>query len=129
MNDRIRRSFDEPDRDGLSYSEIWHGPDKSLIKCWEVGRQLGKKDPELARRAWNGELVALPWKGGTANLEELAVGKKATPRYGTLQYLAMWQGLRGEELEVSLIGQTRFKCTRTKREVIFDLETAANLDP
>jgi hypothetical protein len=129
MSSRIRRSVNEPYRSGLSYEEVWHGPDKALICCWEVGRQLRAKDPEIATRATKGELVTLPWKGGTGTLEELPADKKSSTRYGTLKYLAMWQGLRGDELDIELELQTTIVCTRTKRPVIFDLETAANLDP
>ena len=129
MSSRIRRSVREPDRTGLSYDEIWKGPDKALIVCWEVGRQLRGKDPEIATRAAKGELVSLPWKGGTGNLEELAAGKKPSARYGTLRYLAMWQGLRGDDLDIEIEAQITLVCTRIKRPVIFDLNTAASLDP
>jgi hypothetical protein len=64
MSQRIFRSFKEPKREGLSWAERWKGNDKGLITCWEVGRDLRQKDPELARRAENGELPALGWKGG-----------------------------------------------------------------
>jgi hypothetical protein len=129
MSSRIRRSVRQPYRTGLSYDEIWRGPDKALICCWEVGRQLRGKDPEIAARASNGELVALPWKGGTGNLDELPAGKKPSTRYGSLRYLAMWQGLRGDDLDIDIDSQITLVCTRIKRPVIFDLETAAMLEP
>ncbi len=31
--------------------------------------------------------------------------KKAGRKYGTVQYLAMWQGLRGEDLDIDLEGE------------------------
>lgn len=129
MSNHIRRSIQKPYRVGLAYDDIWHGPDKSLIQCWEVGRQLREKDPEIAARAQKGELVTLPWKGGTENLDALPADKKPSARYGTFRYLAMWQGLRGEDLEIDLDGQISVVCTRVKRPVIFDLSTAASLDP
>ena len=110
MPSRIHRSIREPFRIGLSYDEVWYGPDRSLICCWEVGRQLRNKDAEIADRAAKGELVMLPWKGGTNNLEELPAGKKPSTRYGTLRYLAMWQGLRGEDLDVDLDAQVTIIC-------------------
>lgn len=128
MSSRIRRSVKEPYRTGLSYAEIWQGPDKAIITCWEVGRQLKDKDPEIAARAAKGELVSLPWKGGTGNFQELPAGKKAPVRYGTLRYLAMWQGLRGDDLDIEIEAQITLVCTRTNRPVIFDLNTAASLE-
>ena len=64
MSQRIYRSRKEPKREGLSTAELWHGPDKGTIISWEVGRELGKKEPELAKRAKKGELPVLEWKGG-----------------------------------------------------------------
>ena len=128
MSNHVRRSIKEPFRAELSYDEIWHGADESLIQCWEVGRQLREKDPEIAARANNGELVTLPWKGGTGNSEVLPADKKAAVRYGTLRYLAMWQGLRGDDLDIELESQVSIACTRTRRTIIFDLNTARNLD-
>lgn len=128
MSTLIHRSYKEPDRVGLAYDDIWSGPDKSLIQCWEVGRQFRTKDPETAARAAAGELVTLPWKGGTGNFGEWTQVKKPPVRYGSLRYLAMWQGLRGEDLNIDIATQTTITCTRSKRAVIFDLETAANLD-
>lgn len=124
----LRRSFDEPDRTGLSYDDTWHASDKSLIKCWEVGRQLRIRASELAARAVDGQLVALPWKGGTGHLNKLAADISPPAKYGTLRYLAMWQGLRGDDLSIDLDSQVTIICSRTDRPVIFDLNTAANLD-
>ena len=64
MNQRIYRSCDEPKREGLSWDERWKGPDNGLITCWEVGRELSKKTPELAERTKKGELPVSEWKGG-----------------------------------------------------------------
>ncbi len=128
MHTRIRRSIKEPYRTGLNYAAIWQGPDKALICCWEVGRQLREKDREIAARAGKGELVSLPWKGGTGNFEELPAGKKPPVRYGTLRYLAMWQGLRGEDLDIEIESQITLVCTRAKRPVVFDLNTAASIE-
>jgi len=112
----------------MNYDDIWHGPDKALIRCWEVGRQLRTKDPAIAALAEKGELVCLHWKGGTSALEEFASDKKPPLRYGTFRYLATWQGLCGEDLDIEIESQVTLICTRTKRPVIFDLNTAATLD-
>ena len=91
MSQRIQRSHKEPKRKGLSWDERWKGEDKGLITCWEVGRELREKEPDLAIRAKNGELPVLGWKGGVEKKT------KKGEKYGTLFYLAQWQGLRGNE--------------------------------
>jgi len=113
MSQRIYRSYKEPIREGPSWSERWEGPDKGLITCWEVGRELSKREPELAERARNGELPVLGWKGG--------VGKKTKNRkkFGSLFYLAQWQGLRGEDLNIDLSEEVELVCSRTGMRVIY----------
>ena len=64
MSQRIHRSNKEPKRKDLSWDERWKDKDKGLITCWEVGRELRAKEPELASRAEKGELPVLGWKGG-----------------------------------------------------------------
>lgn len=61
---KIYRSFSEPDRVNLSWEETWRQEDKGLIKNYEVGRALAKKEPELAEKAKRGELPVLGYKGG-----------------------------------------------------------------
>ena len=81
MNQRIHRSHKEPKREGLSWDERWKGKDKGLITCWEVGRELREKEPELASRAEKGELPVLGWKG-------VEKKTKKGEKYGTLFHLA-----------------------------------------
>jgi hypothetical protein len=66
----LSRSVGAPIREGLSWHEMWAGPDDGLIACWERGREKRIEEPELARRAEQGELVTLAWKGGTENIDE-----------------------------------------------------------
>jgi len=113
MDTRLHRSVDEPIREGLSRSEIWEGADKGLIWCWELGRQKRLKDPDLAARADKGELVMLAWKGGVQNKG------KIERKSGTLSYLATWQGLRGEDLDLALEGERVIVCTRTGQAVVY----------
>jgi hypothetical protein len=155
MSNHIYRSSQEPERGGLSWEETWRGPDKGLIKCWEVGRELSKREPELATRArdgelpillinrskpksavrvGDGELPTLPtskrksksatrdeddelpirlWKGGVGKIT------KKKQMYGTLNYLAAWQGLRGNDLNINLSEEREIVCKRTKVRVIF----------
>ena len=113
MATHLRRSVDQPIRKGLSWSERWEGPDKGLIFCWERGRQKRVEEPDLAARADKGELIMLAWKGGVQ--ERLKIERKP----GTLQYLATWQGLRGEDLDLALEGERVVVCTRTGQAVAF----------
>ena len=64
MNQRIYRSISEEIRVKLSWAEKWKGPDRGLITCWEVGREMSMQKPEIAARARNGELPVVGWKGG-----------------------------------------------------------------
>ncbi len=115
MDTHLRRSTDERIREGLSRSEIWEGADHGLIWCWELGRQMRLKDPDLAARANKGELVMLAWKGGVQ--EKLKDERKK--KCGTLSYLATWQGLRGEDLDLALEDERVIVCARTGQAVVF----------
>jgi len=94
-------------------AELWQGEDKGLILCWELGRELRKKEPELANRAENRELPPLGWKGGVERLI------KAGEKVGTLFYLAQWQGLRGQDLHIDLFEEPMIVCSRTGIKVVF----------
>lgn len=115
MTTRLRRSIDEPIREGQSWSERWLGPDKGLIWCWERGRQRRIEDPNLATRAEDGELPVGNWKGGVER--KLKDEKKL--KLGTLQYLAGWQGMRGEDLDIELQGERTIVCAKTGQGVVF----------
>ena len=122
MGNRIYRSINEPIREGLSFEEKWRRPDKGLITAWEVGRQLSEKEPELSIRAKNCELPATGWKGGV----EKKIKKKQ--KYGTQKYLAEWQGLRGEDLDIDLESEQILTCSRTGMTVVYtdDIEKYIN---
>lgn len=113
MNEHIYRSCQEPIRKEPSWEERWRGPDKGLIMCWEVGRAISEENPDLVARAKNGELPVLGWKGG------LAKKIKIKEKYGTVNYLAQWQGIRGEDLDINLSEEKEIICTATKIKVIF----------
>lgn len=113
MNQRIYRSYKTQKREGLSWEERWKGDDRGLITCWEVGREIREKEPELAKRAENGELPVLGWKGGTDRKI------KNNEKYGPLYYLAQWQGLRGEDLDINLSQEPELICTKTGTKVIY----------
>jgi hypothetical protein len=120
MNTRLYRSIDEPIREGLSWDERWQGPDNGLIFCWERGREYRIEDPGLAEQAERGELPIGAWKGGVK--EKLKTERKA----GTLQYLATWQGMRGEDLDIDLEGERTIVCTKTGQVVVFSANLPAD---
>lgn len=113
INETLYRSIDEPIRQQVTRAEEWHGPDMGLIKCWERGRELRLEHPDWSDRARAGELLLLPWRGGVLSKLKVDVAE------GTWRYLAMWQGLRGVDLEINLGAPTFITCTRTGQEVRF----------
>lgn len=113
MSDLVHRLFSEPKRQNLTWAERWKGPDRGLINCWEIGRELATKEPQIAVRAKEGELPVSAWKGGV----EKTLKKKS--KFGTLFYLAEWQGLRGEDLRVDLNKEVEITCARTGVTVVF----------
>lgn len=113
MDNRIYRSYDEPKREGLSWNEYWKAEDKGLIKCWEVGRELRQREPAIARLAEQGELPLLGWKGGVDK------NIKKREKFGVLFYLAQWQGLRGDDLDIDLNEEIQLTCSRTGIRVIY----------
>jgi hypothetical protein len=104
---RIQRNITEPKRQTTDYDVLWNGEDQGLITSWETGRDKAKSDPGLATRAKNGELVMLGWKGGVEKV------LKTKNKYGGLLYVAMWQGLRGENLDIDLSSEIKMTCSRT----------------
>jgi len=72
----------------------------------------------LAKRARNGELPILGWKGG------LEKEIKTKEKYGTLNYLAQWQGLRSEDLNINLSEERETICSKTKIKVIFTADAS-----
>lgn len=113
MTKRIYRSITKPIREGQTWDERWQGPDDGLIACWESGREKRASETELALCAQAGQLVVLPWRGGVER--KLDKPKKD----GTLNYLAMWQGLRGEDLDICLDEERALVCSKTGQEVTF----------
>lgn len=90
----------------MSTEDLWFDFDAGLIVCWERGREKAAEDPELAKQARHGELVPLPWKGG------LEKALKTTSKFGTLRYLAMLQGLKGDDLSIDTEKEPFLVCTR-----------------
>ncbi len=113
MENIVYRLLDEPNRIGLDWATIWEGPDRGLIRCWETGRTRAQHEPELAAACLSGALPSLGWKGGvTKRLKKLE-------KFGSLKYLAEWQGLRGEDLCIDLSKEITVTCTATGMIVTF----------
>lgn len=110
---RVFRKVSEPLRDQLSWEEMWKGPDKGLIHCWELGRRRAEVETDLAERVSKGELPPIGWKGGVPRKV------KYMSKYGCLNYLAEWQGLRGEDLDIDLDSETTIECAHTGVSVTF----------
>lgn len=115
---KIHRSITEPIREGGTWNERWKAEDNGLIACWERGREKRLEDPSLAAQAAAGQLIVLPWKGGV----EKAMKKKQ--KFGTFFYLAMWQGLRGEDLNIDPTEEIALNCTTTGVAVVFTSDMA-----
>lgn len=119
---RIDRSLGEPIRTGLDWPTLWNSEDDGLIACWERGRERAGEDPGLAARAHAGELPILPWKGGHERATKLGW------RYGTLKYLAMWQGLRGDHLSIDMEQELTVTCSATGMRTVFTPDWRKFLD-
>jgi hypothetical protein len=115
---KIYRSISEPIRETQKWEDRWNAEDQGLIACWERGREKSREDPSLATKAREGQLVVLPWKGGV----EKAIKKKQ--KFGTLYYLAMWQGLRGEDLDIDVTREIVLICAATGMAVAFTNDAA-----
>lgn len=92
------------------------GSDKGLINAWLAGISYAKAHPALAERAKKGELPALPYKGGVEKVI------KTRNKIGALHYLAMWQGMRGEDLKLDMDLEPTVVCQRTGVPVTFTLD-------
>lgn len=113
MNRLIRRNHNEPERLNLDWRSVWQGADSGLIKSWEIGRKLATQKPELAESSKANELPPLNWKGGVN--KQL----KKREKFGSLHYLAQWQGLRGEDLDIDMDTEVALTCSKTGMVVTF----------
>jgi hypothetical protein len=115
---RITRDIGDPPTDGHTWKQRWNGSDLGLIAAWEGGIRISNQDPFLADCARQGHLVVLSWQGGVKRR------LKKDRKYGSLKYLAMWRGLRGEPLEISLIDEVTLTCTLTKMKITYTPDRA-----
>lgn len=113
---KIERSIEIPIRKFSSFEERWRGEDKGLITAWEVGREKAINNPELKKLALNDELPILGYVGG---YEKKLTNVKS--KYASFYYLAQWQGLRGDDLDIDFErDEEKFLiCTKTQMKTIF----------
>ena len=109
----VSRKISDPIRTDLTREELWEASDKGLILCWETGRQLAQLNHDLSALAVAGELPVLGWKGGTDR------ALKKNSKFGSLRYLAQWQGLRGDDLNIDTSAERTLKCVKTGMSVTF----------
>ena len=119
----VRKSISEPIDIPSYWNDRWGDLPSGLVTSWSRGRELVKEQPELAEGAREGKLIPLPWKGGV----EKKILKET--KYGSLFYLAMWQGLRGEDLNIDLDSQPSLTCSSTGMTVLFTNDTDKLLAP
>jgi hypothetical protein len=115
----IYRSINEPKRTDLSWEELWSAQDKGAIIAWEIGREQGIANPDLAEKVLNGELPVLGLKGGV--VKKL---KQSQPKVGSFLYLAKLQGIRGEDLDINLGEEITLTCSKTGQVVFYTSDTS-----
>jgi hypothetical protein len=113
----IQCDINNPPALGRTWEERQEGPDKGLISAWLRGIEIAKERPYLAAAAKRNELPVLPFRGG---LEKTI---KAKRKVGSIHYLAMWQGLRSENLCVDLTAEIQLTCNLTGVTVGFTGDT------
>lgn len=109
----ISRPIQNPIRLGLDWNTLWKSEDQGLVACWERGREKAREDPTLAVRARARHLLVLPWKGGHEKATKVRL------KYGSLNYLAMWQGLREEDLNIDVNIEVLLTCGATGMLTVF----------
>ncbi|MDM0118921.1 hypothetical protein [Variovorax arabinosiphilus] len=115
---KIHHSIDERPVLGDRWEDLWQGPDQGLLCSWARGIEKAGQDPSLAEAARRGELPELAWKGGGPAI-------KAGKRLGALHYLATWQGLRGEDLDIDTEARPLVTCSMTGMAVTFTSDLGA----
>ena len=113
---RVAENIATPIRTGLSFEQLFRQEDKGLIKAWEIGRVRATKNPDEGTRAKQGQLLPLIYQGGFAKK------LKETNKMGTMHYLAMWQGLRGENLDLDTELRVTLTCTKFQIVVTYSFD-------
>lgn len=113
----LHDAFANPPPMALDYAERMEGPDQGVINAWLAGIAMRRDPPsEQQKSALAGELLPLPYRGGVDR--KLKIKQKI----GALHYLAMWQGLRGDDLNIDTESEPELVCTKTGVLVLFTLD-------
>lgn len=110
---KVYRSISESIRKNLTHQELWQAEDKGLICNWEVGREIAIKQPEIKKAVMRMELPILGWKGGTDKK------LKDNNKFGSLQYLAQLQGIKGVDLDIDTEAEVTLKCAKFGTEITY----------
>lgn len=105
--------FDVRDMDA-PFDQRVNGPDSGVINAWRAG--VAMRGAPVQALAEAGELPVLPFRGGVER------PLKIKQKIGALHYLAMWQGLRGEDLELDTEDEPVLVCARHGVKVLFTLD-------
>ena len=118
---KVAQAVGNPRSTQITWDDRWEGPDRGLICSWVRGIEKARETPTLREQALRGELPPLAWKGG--GNQAIKAGK----RVGSVHYLAMWQGLRGDALDIDTDAPVSLTCTRFQTLVTFtgDVQTLA----
>jgi len=119
----VRKSVSEPINVAHDWESRWGNLAAGIVTSWIRGRELVKEKPDLAEAARAGRLIPLAWKGGV----EKKIQKET--KYGSMYYLAMWQGLREEDLNIDLDSEPSLTCSFTGMTVFFTKDTDKLLTP
>ncbi len=113
----FKSTNDEAIFEKLTWNEKWQGNDNGLIACWEQGKKLALADKLLIDKVKNEELPMLPWKGG---FEKKL--KNNSNKFAPYHYLAMWQGIRGDDLNIDIATEIKMTCSRTGMTSVFTID-------
>lgn len=109
----IHHRHDSPPQAEADFDARMNGPDGGIVNAWLAGRDLRGSRPDLAAAASAGQLPVLPYRGGV----DRPIKRK--DKLGSLLYVAMWQGLRSDDLNVDASKDVQLVCTRHGVPVTF----------
>lgn len=118
MKETIYKSkLAEVSENSKTWAEKWSGKDCGLITCWEIGRKMANSDEVLVNNVKNNELPILPWKGGFVKTLS-----NQTNKFAPYYYLAMWQGIRGDDLNIDTSIELSMTCSKTNMTSVFTID-------
>lgn len=116
----IQESIQSPPAAEPDWHKRWEGPDKGLICAWLQGIDKAQHDADMAQCARNGELPVTAFRGGIVK----ALKNRDIMKLGALHYVAYWQGLRGEDLDIDQDTEPQLTCSRTGMTFVYTGDTA-----